>query len=894
MMTKLFTKLILTFASFVLIVMMLASSCNSPLETAEGDDGSLWQKVNQPGFGDEDNSSVVAMAEYQGRLYAMTRNEVEGVEVWRTNESGWEQVRFPESATNGIYGNTWINNLWGGMIVFQDKLYCGFSSGLQGSVLKSTGCEIWRYDGERWEPVISDKKDSEASGSITSIAGCEEDDGDITARITDNTKSWVTDEWAGGVLQITSGEGSYRRFDIISNTSDVLTVQQNEVAGNVGSEYTICGMQEYSNSFPPYEYELGEIREGDNYEIGTGVDENGFGDYWNKTITKLYLFDGKLYVSTGLNYEYGAQVWYTEDGDSWAVIEPANTFGIYHDDPGYPDSQKPVSTSIGSLSAFTVSDTEVLYAGGAGSSGSAGMCSRVAKLTASGWEPIVDTFVDDNDTGTNENGFGDGLGCTLNTGNFLPWSLASFGNKLLAGIQSLGGARVLYTTNGSAKDGSWLYSVGGDGSLPAGFDGAVNGGIPSMFQNVAVNLFPFENHLYAGLVATYAPATGATEEYLTGSHIWRTKDGINWQPVTLDGFGDDYVVGFEAFATFDGKLYVSGSKGASSSTEGLGGAEIFRLISPNSDSGDWDGVPDVDDNCPETPNGPDGGTCAQGTYLGDPCTVGGVNASECGDDGFCSMDQEDTDSDGVGDVCDGVAHFFPPLSGALNAMESDSVVTVSEVTLAEWEEGSNFFYAFESNQQVPTTGFIIYPGAWLDPRGYAPPAHTIAAEGYLVVIVKMPGDLAITRPYRANEIMLEYPEIEKWIIGGHSLGGSSACAYAKEFPDKVDGVVLWASYPSENYRLDDTDLKAISIYGTNDGHPEKIEAGAEHLPADAEFVPIEGGNHTQFGWYDTSPNSIQDYPSPNPAQEGDNPADITREEQQAIIISETLDFLEQF
>ena len=623
MKTKLFTKLILTTVSFVFIVIMLATSCNLPLGTVEGDDGSLWQKVNQAGFGDENNSSVVAMAEFQGRLYAMTRNEVEGVEVWRTTDSGWEQVLFPDGESNGIYGNTWINNLWGGMVVFQGKLYCGFSSGLQGSVLKSTGCEIWRYDGEAWEPVISDKKDAEASGSITLISGCEEDDGDITAGFTDTAKSWVTDEWAGGVLQITSGEGRYRRFDIISNTSDTLTVQQNEVAGNVGSEFSICDTKGYRNSFPPYEYDLGKIEEGDSYEIGTGNDENGFGDYWNKTITKLYLFDGKLYVSTGLNYEYGAQVWYTEDGDNWTVIEPANSFGNYHVDPGYPDSQKPVSTSIGSLSASSVSGSEVLYAGGAGSSGSAGMCSRVAKLTPSGWELIVDTFVDDNDTGTNENGFGDGLGCTLNTGNFLPWSLASFGNKLVAGIQSLGGARVLYSTNGSEKDGSWIYSVGGDGLLPAGFDGAMNGGIPSMYQNVAVNLFPFENHLYAGLVATYAPATGATEEYLTGSHIWRTKDGINWQQVTVDGFGDDYVVGFEAFTIFAGELHVSASKGASSSTEGLGGAEIYKLISPNSDSGDWDGVADAEDNCPNTPNGPDGGTCAQGTHSGDPCTVGG-------------------------------------------------------------------------------------------------------------------------------------------------------------------------------------------------------------------------------------------------------------------------------
>ena len=112
-----------------------------------------------------------------------------------------------------------------------------------------------------------------------------------------------------------------------------------------------------------------------------------------------------------------------------------------------------------------------------------------------------------------------------------------------------------------------------------------------------------------------------------------------------------------------------------------------------------------------------------------------------------------------------------------------------------------------------------------------------------------------------------------------------ACAYAEEFTEEVEGVILWASWPSEAFRLDSTELKAISIYGTNDGHPDTIEAGAEHLPADAEFVKIKGGNHTQFGWYDTCP---------DPVQEGDNPADITREKQQAIIISETLEFLSQF
>ena len=240
-----------------------------------------------------------------------------------------------------------------------------------------------------------------------------------------------------------------------------------------------------------------------------------------------------------------------------------------------------MSTSISSLCASSVSGSEVLYAGGVGSSGSAGQCSRMARLTDTGWELIVDANVDDNDTGTNENGFGDGMECTLETGNFLPWSLASFADKLIAGIQSLAGARVLYSLNGSSEDGSWFYSVGGNATLPAGFDGEMNGGLTTVYQNVAVNLFPFGDYLYAGLVATFVPTMGATEEYLTGSHIWKSSDGVAWEQVTGDGFGDNDVVGFEAFTPFSDTLYVSASKGASSSTEGLGGVKVFRLVQKN-------------------------------------------------------------------------------------------------------------------------------------------------------------------------------------------------------------------------------------------------------------------------------------------------------------------------
>jgi hypothetical protein len=573
-----------------------ASNIPAALETIVATDGSTWERVNVPGFSNNNNFSVVAMAEYQGRLYAMTRNEAQGTEVWRTSGTGWEQVLFPGGITNGIYGNTRINNVWARMIVFNGKLYFGFSSGLQGANLGSTGCEIWRYDGTTWEPVISDKRDVEESGATTGIDSCALNDGSSTATITDSAKAWATNQWAGGVLQITSGSGKYRKFIIISNTASTLTIQQNEKAGSYNSsgqetEFTNCASKTYNNPFPFYSYTLGAVAVGDTYEIGMGYDENGFGEPWNKTITAMRLFNNRLYVSTGLNYEYGGQVWYTENGDDWYVTQATNglvnSFGNFHTDTTYPGGKKPVSSSVTDLVVSSASGTPVLYAGGTGTTGNLGGCSRMAKLTDSGWVLIVDNNVDVNTTGSNENAFGDTTCTDTNTGNFMPWSLADFNNKIFVGINTGDGTRVLYSPNGSSADGNWFYSVGGDSGIPNGFDGVIHPAYDGQqtnlvypYMNMATNLFPFGSNLFGGLITQFVPEYGATADYLTGSQIWKTPDGTSWTQVTGNGLGDSHTVIFEGFANFGGTLYVSGSKGASSTPQGLGGAKIFRQVYP--------------------------------------------------------------------------------------------------------------------------------------------------------------------------------------------------------------------------------------------------------------------------------------------------------------------------
>ena len=211
-----------------------------------------------------------------------------------------------------------------------------------------------------------------------------------------------------------------------------------------------------------------------------------------------------------------------------------------------------------------------------------------------------------------------------------------------------------------------------------------------------------------------------------------------------------------------------------------------------------------------------------------------------------------------------------PAPEALAALQSDSQVTVTI---------GDFITFAPANQRPASVGFIFYPGGRVDARSYSVPLREIAAQGYLVVLVPVTLNLAFFDVNAAAPVIAAHPEIEHWVVGGHSLGGVAAELFAKNRTD-ISGIIFWASYPADD-GIKNSNLRVLTIYGTNDmAGQAKFDDTKALNPPGAQYVVIQGGNHAQFGDYGPQP--------------GDNPATISRADQQAQVVAAVVQFLSSF
>jgi hypothetical protein len=164
-----------------------------------------------------------------------------------------------------------------------------------------------------------------------------------------------------------------------------------------------------------------------------------------------------------------------------------------------------------------------------------------------------------------------------------------------------------------------------------------------------------------------------------------------------------------------------------------------------------------------------------------------------------------------------------------------------------------------------TKGFVFYPGGKVEYTAYQPLMAACAQQGIFCILVEMPFNLAVLDINAADGIQEQHLEIEKWYIGGHSLGGSMAASYLADHIDDYDGLILLGSYSTAD--LSETGLDVLSVYGSEDKvmNCVKYDENKSNLPSDFIEVVIDGGCHAYFGMYG--------------AQEGDGKPTISNEEQ---------------
>ena len=195
---------------------------------------------------------------------------------------------------------------------------------------------------------------------------------------------------------------------------------------------------------------------------------------------------------------------------------------------------------------------------------------------------------------------------------------------------------------------------------------------------------------------------------------------------------------------------------------------------------------------------------------------------------------------------------------------------------AAWQEEPDGNVVFKP--EGATKGLIFYPGGKVEYTAYIPLMQACAENGILCVLVEMPFNLAVFDINAADGIQKEYPEIEDWYIGGHSLGGSMAAYYLADKADDYEGLILLGSYSTKD--LSDTDLSVLSVFGSEDKvmNREKYEESKSNLPGDfCEYV-IDGGCHAYFGMYGE--------------QDGDGKPTITNEEQICLTVEKIVSIME--
>lgn len=215
-------------------------------------------------------------------------------------------------------------------------------------------------------------------------------------------------------------------------------------------------------------------------------------------------------------------------------------------------------------------------------------------------------------------------------------------------------------------------------------------------------------------------------------------------------------------------------------------------------------------------------------------------------------------------------------AAARQAVHTDSAVSVTH------EDGA---WRFQPRGDVSERTLVFFPGALVDPRAYAPLARAVARAGFPVVLVELPrrgalgGAESARLRMRVNRILASLRDAGSVVLGGHSRGAVVAASTAAGKVSNLGGVVLIGTTHPRDVDLSGLRVPVTKIVGTRDGlaSPAEVLGNEPLLPGHTRWIWVEGGNHSQFGWYGLQPL--------------DRRATISAAEQRAIMIRGVLDLL---
>ena len=315
-----------------------------------------WLQVNINGFGDRWNDLVLALANFNGDLYAGTSNG-EGGEVWRSG-SEWEQVN----------GNGFGNSDNGGiddLIEFDDYLYASTWN-------EPDGGEVWRYNGTPWSQVASGGFGDSTNVEIYRFAVFDETLYASTWSYTDThgTEIYTTTNGTSWTRAVSNGFGdanniaalSFESFNGYLYAGTYNTTTGGEIwrstNGASWSQVNLDGFGEAGNIavsavtaltdwlYASTRHEPGAGTEVWRCQVCDGTDwtqvvANGFGNTDTRGASALEVFRDRLYLIVG-NSTTGLEVWRTADGANWQQVGFAG-FGDSNNRASYWDNSVAVT-----------------------------------------------------------------------------------------------------------------------------------------------------------------------------------------------------------------------------------------------------------------------------------------------------------------------------------------------------------------------------------------------------------------------------------------------------------------------------------------------------------------------------------------------------------------------